>query len=90
MDEIARQTIWVVGFVAQAAGWSALVWWDYDARQKLRFSRWDTNPVLGIPFSVLYGAVYILAFLLLPLIPTVILVGVTMLIFRALGADIGL
>ncbi|MEN0652069.1 MULTISPECIES: hypothetical protein [Hyphobacterium] len=89
MDAIAERTIWVVAFLAQIAGWSALIWWDYDFRQKLRYSRWDNNPALGIPFSVLYGVGYLIAFLVLPLIPTAILVGATVLIFKALGADVG-
>lgn len=89
MDEIAGTTVWVVGLTAQIAGWSALIWWDYDLRQKFRFSRWDTKPALGIPFSFLYGIGYLIAFLILPLIPTAILVGLTVLLFRALGADMG-
>ncbi|MBI1233076.1 MAG: hypothetical protein GC208_01050 [Alphaproteobacteria bacterium] len=89
MDAIAENTIWSVGLIAQIAGWSALIWWDYDFRQKLRYSRWDTNPVLGIPFSVVYGIGYLVAFLILPLIPTAILIGLTVLLFKALGADIG-
>tara|TARA_R110002072_G_C7656692_1_gene509201 strand:- start:249 stop:521 length:273 start_codon:yes stop_codon:yes gene_type:complete len=89
LDEIAEKTLWVIGIVSQIAGWSALIWWDYDFRQSLRYSRLNMNPVLGVPFSLIYGVGYVLAFLALPTILTVILGGLAMLIFMGLGVDFG-
>jgi len=87
LDSLADKTLWIVGLTAQLIGWSALIWWDYDLRQKFRLSRWNTNPVFGIPFSILYGIGYLLAFLILPTIASILIVGLVMLGFMAFGIE---
>jgi len=87
LDGVADKILWIVGGLAQIAGWSALIWWDHDLRQKFRFSRWSTNPVLGVPFSIIYGIGYVLAFLIVPTITSLLVVGVVMLGFMAFGVE---
>lgn len=90
MDSLAQTTIWGVAALTQLVWWSAVIWWDHDIRQKLRYSSWSTSLLLGIPFRLFYSAIYLAALFVMTLVVTGITVGITVLVFKIFGVDVDL
>jgi len=44
--------------------WSTLIWFDYDIRDWLRTKKWMNTFLSGVPFRLIYGLSYVMAFAL--------------------------